>query len=154
MCRHSTNLGGNSKGDPPVPIPNTVVKPLYADGTWTDTSRESKKPPDTKYSSIAQSVEHSAVNRSVVGSSPTGGVKRSTSESLSIFLCPRTGAFRYLPHTLAPTYPYSRKNVDISHQSAYTKPAPEQSPQRYYPCLQQIDRWYQKASKIEHSMRK
>ena len=26
-----------------------------------------------KYSSLAQSVEHSAVNRSVVGSSPTGG---------------------------------------------------------------------------------
>lgn len=29
----------------------------------------------TKYSSLAQSVEHSAVNRSVVGSSPTGGAK-------------------------------------------------------------------------------
>ncbi len=28
------------------------------------------------YSSLAQSVEHSAVNRSVVGSSPTGGVGR------------------------------------------------------------------------------
>ena len=28
------------------------------------------------YSSIAQSVEHSAVNRVVVGSSPTGGAKR------------------------------------------------------------------------------
>ena len=29
-----------------------------------------------KYSSLAQSVEHSAVNRSVVGSSPTGGVSK------------------------------------------------------------------------------
>ena len=28
----------------------------------------------TFYSSLAQSVEHAAVNRSVVGSSPTGGV--------------------------------------------------------------------------------
>ena len=28
----------------------------------------------TLYSSLAQSVEHAAVNRSVVGSSPTGGV--------------------------------------------------------------------------------
>ena len=27
------------------------------------------------YSSLAQSVEHAAVNRSVVGSSPTGGAK-------------------------------------------------------------------------------
>ena len=30
-----------------------------------------------KYSSLAQSVEHSAVNRSVVGSSPTGGALES-----------------------------------------------------------------------------
>ena len=29
-----------------------------------------------KYSSIAQSVEHAAVNRRVVGSSPTGGARR------------------------------------------------------------------------------
>ena len=29
--------------------------------------------PEKKYSSLAQSVEHSAVNRVVVGSSPTGG---------------------------------------------------------------------------------
>ena len=29
----------------------------------------------TQYSSLAQSVEHSAVNRVVVGSSPTGGVE-------------------------------------------------------------------------------
>ena len=28
------------------------------------------------YSSIAQSVEHAAVNRRVVGSSPTGGAKK------------------------------------------------------------------------------
>ena len=28
-----------------------------------------------QYSSIAQSVEHAAVNRGVVGSSPTGGAK-------------------------------------------------------------------------------
>ena len=30
---------------------------------------------DTSYSSLAQSVEHSAVNRVVVGSSPTGGAE-------------------------------------------------------------------------------
>ena len=29
-----------------------------------------------RYSSLAQSVEHSAVNRSVVGSSPTGGAHK------------------------------------------------------------------------------
>ena len=34
----------------------------------------------TKYSSLAQSVEHAAVNRSVVGSSPTGGVRFSDLE--------------------------------------------------------------------------
>ena len=32
-----------------------------------------------EYSSLAQSVEHAAVNRRVVGSSPTGGAKNSLS---------------------------------------------------------------------------
>ncbi len=54
----------------PVPIPNTAVKHLSADNTWLETARESRSPPDL-YSSIAQSVEHAAVNRRVVGSSPT-----------------------------------------------------------------------------------
>ena len=40
------------------------------------------------YSSIAQSVEHAAVNRSVVGSSPTGGVSFSDLEPIAIELAP------------------------------------------------------------------
>ena len=45
-----------------------------------------------KYSSLAQSVEHSAVNRSVVGSSPTGGAELNSGNALfsrfpGIFLC-------------------------------------------------------------------
>ena len=36
------------------------------------------------FSSIAQSVEHSAVNRSVVGSSPTWGVKRGLTRYFSL----------------------------------------------------------------------
>ena len=59
--------GDNSLRDPPVPIPNTEVKPLSADGTWLATARESKTSPDSKrelerqecfsnnlYSSVAQ----------------------------------------------------------------------------------------------------
>ena len=65
--------GGKGKGDPPVPMPNTEVKPFRADGTWLETARESRSLPDSSYSSIAQPVERSAVNRNVVGSSPTGG---------------------------------------------------------------------------------
>ena len=37
--------GDDSEGDPPVPIPNTEVKPFNADGTWLDTTRESRKLP-------------------------------------------------------------------------------------------------------------
>ena len=77
--------GGNGKGDPPVPIPNTEVKPLSADGTWLETTRESRTPPDSindygeqKFSESlflsSSMAEHSAVNRVVVGSSPTWGV--------------------------------------------------------------------------------
>ena len=65
----------------PVPIPNTVVKLVYGDNTWLATAREDNTTRTLKkrlcktglfvYSSIAQLVEHAAVNRRVVGSSPT-----------------------------------------------------------------------------------
>ena len=43
------------------------------------------------YSSIAQSVEHAAVNRGVVGSSPTGGATKILTHSvLGFFLCKNT----------------------------------------------------------------
>ena len=62
----------NGEG-PPVPIPNTAVKLTRADNTWLATAREDRYSPTLIYSSLAQSVEHAAVNRRVVGSSPTGG---------------------------------------------------------------------------------
>ena len=40
-----TKCGGDSKEDPPVPMPNTEVKLLNADGTWWATARESRKLP-------------------------------------------------------------------------------------------------------------
>ena len=72
--------------DPPVPIPNTEVKLNSADNTWRVTAWEDRSMPALEYSTadvvlyshfalIAQSVEHAAVNRRVVGSSPTGGAK-------------------------------------------------------------------------------
>ena len=39
--------GGNGEGVPPVPIPNTEVKPPHADGTWLETARESRTLPDS-----------------------------------------------------------------------------------------------------------
>ena len=39
-----------------------------------------------KYSSLAQSVEHSAVNRVVVGSSPTGGAEKNREFDSRFFL--------------------------------------------------------------------
>ena len=35
-----------SCGVPPVPIPNTEVKPTYTDNTWLATAREDRQPPD------------------------------------------------------------------------------------------------------------
>ena len=102
--------GDNSERDPPVPIPNTEVKPLSADGTWLATARESRTSPGSRERLERQEcfsntpitgkreraepgredeeapdpgmilsssmAEHSAVNRVVVGSSPTWGVTR------------------------------------------------------------------------------
>ena len=75
--------GANGGEVPPVPIPNTEVKLTSVDNTWLETAWEDRAVPvqDKKpvtgffviYSSLAQSVERSAVNRNVVGSSPTGG---------------------------------------------------------------------------------
>ena len=38
-------FGGNSEEDPPVPIPNTEVKLLCADGTAWESAWESRSPP-------------------------------------------------------------------------------------------------------------
>ena len=77
--------GDKGERVPPVPIPNTEVKPLSADGTWLETTRESRTSPDSikdygEHKSFSESLflsssmaEHSAVNRVVVGSSPTWG---------------------------------------------------------------------------------
>jgi hypothetical protein len=37
--------GGYSDGETPVPIPNTAVKPISADGTWGEAPWESRTPP-------------------------------------------------------------------------------------------------------------
>ena len=37
--------GDDSQGDPPVPMPNTVVKPLYAESTRLETVREDRELP-------------------------------------------------------------------------------------------------------------
>ena len=71
----------NGEG-PPVPIPNTEVKLTCAENTWLEAARENRSMPTQNlrckskvlvYASLAQSVEHAAVNRGVVGSSPTRG---------------------------------------------------------------------------------
>ena len=46
--------GDNSLRDPPVPIPNTEVKPQHADGTWLATARESRSSPDSILALVAQ----------------------------------------------------------------------------------------------------
>ena len=89
VCSHTGNsfgtVGAYDEEDPPVPIPNTVVKLLRADNTWLETAWKDKSAPTqavaanaatAPYSSLAQLVEHAAVNRRVVGSSPTGGAKK------------------------------------------------------------------------------
>ena len=48
-----TISGGNDEGVPPVPIPNTEVKPFSADGTWLVTARESRSPPDSTNKPLA-----------------------------------------------------------------------------------------------------
>ena len=67
-----TVSGGNDGEVPPVPIPNTEVKLSSAESTWLDTAREDRSLPESIFLSSSMA-EHSAVNRVVVGSSPTWG---------------------------------------------------------------------------------
>ena len=48
-CRIILNTisGDNSLRVPPVPIPNTEVKPQHAESTWLETAREDRSPPDS-----------------------------------------------------------------------------------------------------------
>src|SRR4051812_41689349 len=41
----SHHFGGHSERETPLPIPNRVVKPLSADGTWPARAWESRSPP-------------------------------------------------------------------------------------------------------------
>ena len=93
-------VGDDRDEVPPVPMPNTEVKLILAEDTWRVTAWKNRVLPTPNmnresvllslfayssialvttdwllrpYSSIAQSVEHAAVNRRVVGSSPTWG---------------------------------------------------------------------------------
>ena len=65
-------LGENSCRGTPSSIPNLEVKPVNAESTWREASWEDRNSPSTMSASLAQSVEHAAVNRSVNGSSPLG----------------------------------------------------------------------------------
>ena len=79
------NIVGVFNGEgPPVPIPNTEVKLTSADNTCLETDWKDRSTPTQRvwrtsnpliFASLAQQVEHAAVNRRVVGSNPTGGAK-------------------------------------------------------------------------------
>ena len=51
---------------------------------------------NTEFASIAQSVEHAAVNRGVVGSSPTGGAKSAATLVAALFLFQKSGIDNHL----------------------------------------------------------
>ena len=69
-------VGVYSDEGPPVPIPNTEVKLISAENTWGAAPWEDRATPTFLFASIAQSVEHAAVNRGVTGSSPVWGAKK------------------------------------------------------------------------------
>ena len=91
-------VGANGDEVTPVPIPNTEVKLINVENTWLATAWEDRTVPTQRerdllqvsfvHSSLAQSVERSAVNRNVVGSSPTRGASMTrVSMRLGSFSC-------------------------------------------------------------------
>ena len=72
----SLKFGDDSEKVTPVPIPNTEVKLLSANGSWGISPCESRTSPGLVLFRSSSVVELSAVNRSVVGSNPTCGAIR------------------------------------------------------------------------------
>ena len=68
------NPGGLAQLGERLPCKQEVTSSTLVFSTWQ--KQRSADAVTIKYSSLAQSVEHSAVNRSVVGSSPTGGAHK------------------------------------------------------------------------------
>ena len=64
-------VGVHNCEDPPVPIPNTVVKLVCAENTWLATAREDKSMPTLfLFAPLAQLVEQLTLNQWVPGSNP------------------------------------------------------------------------------------
>ena len=57
-----STVGVDDAGGPPVPIPNTEVKPCSAENTWLATAREDRKMPtsDSGFSYVKQRVYRKA----------------------------------------------------------------------------------------------
>jgi hypothetical protein len=68
--------GGDSGGEPPVPIPNTEVKPTCADGTWGATPWESRSLPDIKRRGVTTSVDDPSFSLGEQMARPEKGHKR------------------------------------------------------------------------------
>ena len=64
-------LGGYAEGVTPVPIPNTEVKPLRADGTAWVTVWESRSPPGILLKTLAPFVRGGRFALAALGSSET-----------------------------------------------------------------------------------
>ena len=76
--------GGLAQLGERLPCKQEVTSSTLVFSTWQ------RKLLKIKYSSLAQSVEHSAVNRSVVGSSPTGGAHKARKFNVyGFYLFPR-----------------------------------------------------------------
>ena len=68
--------GGESKEDPPVPIPNTEVKLLNVDDTWRATAWESRKLPELIWP-VGQAVKTPPFHGGNAGSIPARVTKKS-----------------------------------------------------------------------------
>ena len=80
--------GGLAQLGERLPCKQEVTSSTLVFSTWQ--KQRSADAVTIKYSSLAQSVEHSAVNRSVVGSSPTGGAHKARKFNVyGFYLFPR-----------------------------------------------------------------
>ncbi len=85
LREHSQWFGGDSEEVTPVPMPNTAVKLFCVNGSWGLPPARVERCRAYILFHSSSVVEQSAVNRSVVGSSPTCGAIASIAQQVEHF---------------------------------------------------------------------
>ena len=85
FCARKIVIGVDNVGGPPVPIPNTVVKPKDAENTWLETARENRETPIKETWPVGQAVKTVASHAAIESSTLSRVTKQNCEKGYFLF---------------------------------------------------------------------